>query len=314
MGIYIRLAPTAKTSALDRAFTRLHYCREVIRYFEEPKFFTPSKYQIWLRAPSTTLGGQLVIEREITNTHAAFQEVRIRFEKHFLPDELYSSIVVFHGDWSFNHTSFVGFVSCNHSPSWRQAYQDIETDLYGAGEIGDLTDVFLNRTFFKEEEFQNLVQSFVSHVDRVGREQTMIATPIYFSIGAAEYGETTDLVALHLGDWHELIRFFYKKLRRGKDRWVRDQVTPLERNFYIRSITEPEIVERILSQAREETNLIEKVGNSVTYIGKDRNSFSAFFDKVKKDVFKPASKELPNATLLKDIMKNGLEGRKITTF
>jgi hypothetical protein len=210
--------------------------------------------------------------------------------------------------------SFAGFVSCNNSPPWRQVYQDIETDLYGAGEISDLTDVFLDRTFFAEGEFQNLVQSFVSHIGHVGEGQTMIATPIYFSIGAAEYGETTDLVVLHLGDWHELIRFFYKKLRRGKDRWVRDQVTPLERNFYIRSITEPEIVERILSQAREETNLIERVGNSVTYIGKDRNSFSAFFDKVKKDVFKPASKELPNATLLKDIMKNGLEGRKITTF
>jgi hypothetical protein len=314
MGIYVRLAPTAKTTQLERALIRLQYCREIIRFFEDFKIFKPSNYEVWLRAPSTTLGGRCVTQREVTNTHVALQELRVQFEKHFLSDELFSSIVTFYGTWTFNDTTFNGFVSCNHSLSWREVYQDIETDLYGLGDIGDLVDVFLNRKYFKEDEFQNLVQLFVNHVTNVSKEQPMVATPIYFSIGAAEYGETTDLVALHLGDWHDLIKFFYKKLRNSKEQWVRDHVTPLDRNFFVKSITEPEVVEKILSQARKETDLIEKVGNSVTYIGKDRTSFDAFFDKVKKDVFKPASKELPNATLLKDIMKSGLEHSKVTTF
>jgi hypothetical protein len=314
MGIYVRLAPVVKSTPLARALTRLEYSREIIRFFEENKIFTPSKYEVWLRAPSVTLGGKCVTSREINTTHTALQELRVQFEKHFISDELFSSIVTFYGTWTFNNTKFSGFVSCNHSLAWREIYQDIETDLYGQGNIGDLVEVFLNKEYFKEDEFQNLVQLFVSHVTKTTIDQTMIATPIYFSVGAAEYGETTDLVALHLRDWHDLVRFFYKKLRNSKEQWVRDRVSPLDRKFFVKSITEPELVEQIIMQARKETDMIEKVGNSVTYIGKNIASFDTFFDRVKKDVFKPASKELPNATLLKDIMKSGLEHRKVTTF
>lgn len=314
MGIYVRLAPIVKTTPLERALTRLQYCREIIRFFEDNKIFTTSKYEVWLHSPSETLGGKCITSREINTTHAALQELRVQFEKHFVSDELFSSIVTFYGTWNFNDTKFSGFVSCNHSLAWREIYQDIETDLYGMGEIGDLVEVFLNRDYFKENEFQNLVQLFVSHVTRVSKEQPMIATPIYFSVGAAEYGETTDLVALHLREWQDLVKFFYKKLRNSKEQWVRDRVSPIDRGFFVKSITEPELVEKIILQAREETEVMEKVGNSVTYIGKDRSSFDTFFDKVKKDVFKPASKDLPNANLLKEIMKSGLEHRKVTTL
>ncbi len=309
MGIYINLKPILEPSIRSRTLARLHFSNEIIKYFEEWKYFSLSKFQIWLKAPSETLGGTLKEEQNITDTYETFEKLRERFTKTNIMDELFSSIVVFHGEWNFDGMKFHGFVSSNNSSDWRKTYHDIETDLYGREDINDLTEALLTKT-----DFENIVPDFVSHIRRAEKEQTMTASPIYFSIGAAEYGETDDLIALHLKDWRELIRFLYSKLRRSKDIWVKEQVTPFDKHFYLSSLTEVKIAETIFKQAREETNLIEKMGNSVTYIGRDRNSLTKFYERVKKEIFKTASRELPNSTILKQTMRDGLEGKKTPRF
>jgi len=67
------------------------------------------------------------------------------------------------------------------------------------------------------------------------------------------------------------------------------------------------VVKNISKRIGKETLLTEKTGNSVTYIAKDKESFTQFYQKFKEEVFKSAVKELPEANELKSDIKKGLE-------
>jgi hypothetical protein len=302
MGIYIKLESNVRISPLEKALARLHYCYEAIRYFEQPKFFQLQNAQIWLKAPSEPLGGILKDEIRIADAYRTIELLHARFAKSFYADELFSSIVVFNGLWDLNGLKFAGFVSCNNDFAWNQAYYDVEIDAYGRGKFEDLIDVFLDKG-----EISELAASFITTIRRAGQGQSAIPTQIYFSIGAPEYGEVENLVALYLQDRREMVRFLYSKLRRDRDEWIKDKVAPIDRVFFVGSIMEQKIVASIFKQVLEETELIEQVGKSVTYIAKTRDSFGKFYQKFKEEVFKPASQELPEADALKKTIKKGLE-------
>jgi len=302
MGIYIKLESAVRISPLEKALARLHYCYEAIRYFEQPKFFQLQNVQIWLKAPSEPLGGILKEEISTTEAYHTIGLLREHFAKSFYSEELFSSIVTFNGRWNLNGLEFAGFVSCNNDYAWNQAYCDVEIDAYARGGFEDLLDVFLARN-----ELGGLVSSFIATIKRAGQGQLATPTQIYFSIGAPEYGEVENLIALYLQDRREMIRFLYSKLRKDKDTWIENKVAPIDRNFFVSSIVEQEIVTSIFKQIIEETELIEQIGRSATYIAKARDSFSKFYQRFKEEVFKPASQELPEAEALKKTIKKGLE-------
>ncbi len=303
MGIYIKLGSPLRVPSSDRALARLHYCYTAIKYFQQPSFFLPQNVQIWRKAPSETLGGTKVDEMPLSDVSYTFALLRKRFSKSYFSEELFSSIVVFNGVWNVDNTKLAGFISCNNNSVWKQAYHDIEIDAYGRGNIEDLMDVFLTN-----DEFVNIVQSFIGDISHAEVGQPMNPAIVYFSIGAPEFGEVEDLIAIHLRDWREMVKFLYAKLRRSKAPWIKEKVVPIDRGFYVSSLTEQEITESIFKQVREEAEIVEKIGNSITYIGKGKDSFKDFYGRFEERIFKPASQELPKGDALKKIMKKGLEG------
>lgn len=303
MGIYIKLGSPLRVPSSDRALARLHYCYTAIKYFQQPSLFLPQNVQIWRKAPSETLGGTKVDEMPLSDVPYTFALLRKRFSNSYFSEELFSSIVVFNGVWNFDNTKLAGFISCNNNSLWKQAYHDIEIDAYGRGDVEDLMDVLLTN-----DTFVNVVQSFIRDISNAEVGQSMSPAVVYFSIGAPEFGEVEGLIAIHLRDWREMVRFLYVKLRRSEAPWIKEKVMPIDRSFYVGSLTEQEITESIFKQVREETEIVEKIGNSITYIGKGKDSFKDFYERFEERIFKPASQELPKGDALKKIMKKGLEG------
>ena len=302
MGIYIRLASPTRISLLARALSRIKYCYESIRYFHQGRIFLPETIKIWLNAPTETLGGILKRQMKIVNLYRDVETLRSWVRQEFYRQELFSSIIVFEGIWDFDDIKLAGFFSANNEYTWREAYLDVEMDAYGKGEFEDLVDVF-----WKKGEIETIVSSFVTELKRVGRGQPIKPREIYFSIGAPEHGEVANLRALHLQDWRAFVGFLYSRLRRDKASWIKNKVAPIDRGFFLSSIREQKVVQTISKKILEESLLTEKVGKSVTYIARDRDSFTKFYQKFKEEVFKSASQDLPEADALKKRMQKGLE-------
>lgn len=305
MGIYIRLESPLRITPIGKALARLHYCDEIINFFYRGRNFIPRNVTIWLKATSETLGGTLENELDMHDPYRTFQILREMISTKFYTEELFSSIIVFNGIWNFDGLKLEGFISANNEYAWNRAYYDVEVDAYGNDEFEDLVDVF-----WEKEMLDWLVPGFISQLERASRRQRAKPREIYFSIGAPERGEVSNLIAIHLPDWHDVIDFFYARLRRDKASWIKNKVAPLDRYFFVSSIREQKIVHSIFKQIAKETSLIEKSGGSVIYIAKERDSFSKFYQKFKEAVFKPASQELPQADHIKKIIQKGLEKTK----
>ena len=155
-------------------------------------------------------------------------------EDTFYRDDLFSSIIVFEGIWNFDKVKLARFFSVNNDARWREAYHDVEIDAYGKGEFEELVDYL-----WKQDLIETIARSFIDEIKREGRGKLAKPREIYFSIGAPEYGEVTNLILLHLKDWHNFIGFLYSKLRRDKARWIKNKVVPIDRHFFLSSIREP---------------------------------------------------------------------------
>jgi len=204
-----------------------------------------------------------------------------------------------------NELEVGGFFSCNNFFAWNRAYLDVEIDAYSSGEYGDLTDVFI-----KHNEVPEVAKSFISSINASSQNQQTTPRYIYFSRGAPEFGEVEDLIVLHLRDRHDMTGFLYAKLRKTEEPWVKAKLEPIDKTFYLSSLASIEAVESIFSDVVKETDLIEKTGNSITYIAKDTVTFRKFYEQFKESIFQPASKELPDADALKKSMERGLEGTR----
>ena len=307
MGIYIRLESPVRISFLRWALLRLGYCYRTINYFQQLGMFLPQRIRIWKKAPTETLGGTLYKNVRISNLYSDIRELYSLIEEKFYQDELFSSIIVFEGIWNFDEVKLAGFFSVNNDVAWRDAYHDVEIDAYGKGEFEDLVDYL-----WKQGLIETIAPSFIDEVKREGRGKLAKPREIYFSIGAPEYGEVTNLILLHLKDWHNFIGFLYSKLRRDKARWIKNKVVPIDRHFFLSSIREQKIVQTTLKKILRESLVTEKVGRSVTYMAKDQESFLKVYQKFKEEVFKSAAEELPEADTLKKKIRKGLE--KIETL
>jgi hypothetical protein len=307
MGIYTKLT-TSGINPIDRALGRLFYCTEAIRHFQRDKFFVPRSVSIWLNAPSEALNGKLIYRKDMTDLDNIAQQLQRRFKDSFYRDGLPASIILFEGTWQLYGLEIAGFFSCNNYRAWNRIYFDVEIDAYSKGEYGDLMDVFL-----AHGEVPELAKNFVAYYKMSSQNQIIMPRFIYFSRGVPEYGEVEDLIALYLRDRHDMVTFLYNKLRRIEESWVKDQVEPIDRHFYVSSLVSIESIEKIFSEVVKKTNLIESEGDSITYIAEDTNTFETFFEHFKNEIFRPASKDLPNAAFLKEKMRNGLEGTA-TTF
>lgn len=308
MGIYTKLT-TAGINPIDKALARLYYCTEAVRHFQRDKFFLPNSVSIWLNAPSEAMNGKLIYRKEVTNLDSITHELQIKFKDQFYRDDLPASIVLFEGTWQLDDLEMAGFFSCNNYSVWNRVYFDVEIDAYSKGEYGDLMDVFL-----AQGKVPELAKNFVTYYKMSSQNQAIMPKFIYFSRGVPEYGEVEDLIALHLRDRHDMVKFLYNKLRRIEESWVKEQVEPIDRHFYVSSLVSIEIVEKLFSEIVKKTDLIESEGNSITYIAEDTETFGKFFEQFKTEIFKPASKELPNADFLKEKMRDGLQGKKQTTL
>jgi len=233
MGIYIHLLSSERMSPLAKALARVHYCYESIKYFYEGRFFIPDKIMIWMKAPSEALGGSLKRQVLIYDLHRDIKELQSYFEKRFYTEELFSSIVMVTGTWDLDGMKLAGFISCNNEYSWHRAYFDVEIDAYGKGEVEDIIDAL-----WAKNMIETVAISFTKEMKLAGAKQLAKPREIYFSIGAPEYGEVENLIALHLQDWRDMIRFLYAKLRKEEELWIKNKVAPIDSGFYVSSIIE----------------------------------------------------------------------------
>jgi len=304
MGIYLNLVSSERMriSPLERALSRIHYCYEAIRYFAKGRLFLPRTIRVWMDAPSETLEGIKKREIQIVDLYNDVERLRSWFKEDFYQERLFSSIIVFEGVWDFDNIKLAGFFSVNNEYTWRNMYLDVEIDAYGKGDIEDLVDVF-----WEKGEIITLAPNFFMELKHAEKGEPTRPREIYFSIGAPEYGGFDNLVALHLQDWRALVGFLYSRLRKDKAPWIKSKVAPIDRGFFLGSIREQKVVPMILKRLIEEASLVEQHGKSVTYIAKDKKSFSKFYQKTREEVFKSAVQDFPESEALKKKIQKGLE-------
>lgn len=307
MGIYTKLSSSNQVNPLDKALARLHYCTEAIRQLQFSHYFTAKKYSVWLNAPSEALNGKKIREGEITNFWDTSETLRSWVKERFYEEGLVASIILFEGEWNINDVTLNGFFSCNNYAFWNRVYLDVEIDAYSCGSYGDLIDVFL-----AQKSVSEFAKLFVSNMHSASMNQGIKPRFIYFSRGVPEYGEVEDLVALYLKDRRDMTTFLYTKLRKGKEAWVKNQLIPIDKVFYLKTLSDIEALEACFNEVIEKTSMLEKHGDSITYIANDTESFTKFYKVFRDTVFRPATKRLPHAEYLKAKMEDGLGGTQST--
>jgi len=210
--------------------------------------------------------------------------------------------MIIYGDWSILDSNFEGFISINNEYSWRLAYQDIEIDAFGQKDQEDLVEIL-----WMNENINYLIKDFLTTITSKKTDIYSRISEIYFSIGAPEFGNVENLMALHIPSWRTMVRFLYTQMHNDEDKWYRDRIAPLNRSFFLRSLTEQKLVENLFNKFVDESELIQHAVGSITYIAKRKDSFKAFYNKFKNEVFKNASTQLPNADRLKKSILNGIE-------
>jgi len=310
MGIYIRLkSQTGERVPLrEISLVRLHYANEIIRFFYEGRVFIPKNIEVWHRFPSKSLGGECrnKFPQDSAEIVDPFREIallrRLFSDRSYPLDQLISTIIMINGIWDINGTKLAGFLSVNNDFAWRRVYRDIEIDAYGKGDIEDLVDAL-----WKFEEIQSIVNKFIKKITLSASNQLAIPREIYFTTGVPVKGEPENLMAIHLPDRRDLIEFFYSTLSKLGEAEIKDKMNPLDRTFFINAISEHKVVKRSLRRTLDAIAIKEELGNSVTYIAKERNSFLKLYEQFYEAVLKPAMKELPKSKDVKSLIRKGLE-------
>jgi hypothetical protein len=305
MGIYLTLSQQGegKVPMREVVLSRLHYTVQAIRFFYQGRVFVPYEILVWKGRPSEALGGEQIekitvndFDKDISALVAKMSE-----QKLFPLEQLLATIIQINGTWNIDDTQLDGFFSANNSASWRSVYHDLEIDAFGKGEIEDLTDVF-----WKDKDLQGVIKRFIDSVDNARVGQKVMPREIFFSVGVPAKGEVGNLRALHCSQRRYLIDFMYSTLSENNVTDIHDKLGPLNKKFFIGAIANEKIVNDRLINALNETLITETVGNSVTYLAKDKDSFTKLYNKLFEDVFKPAFKNLPNANEVKEKIVTGL--------
>lgn len=307
MGIYVRL-DRKRIPLRDAPLIRLHYATELIRFFYEGRVFIPENIEIWRGSPSETLGGKIKEKfpkgyDKISDPLRELARLRKFLAKRNYPlDELLSSVIVINGVWDFNGIRLAGFLSINNNYSWRRVYRDVEMDAYGRGDIQDLVDAL-----WKMDDIQSLIGKLVERISMAEEKQPVKPREISFTIGVPVKGETETLMAVHFLYKRDLIDFFYKTLGKLGEESIKEKMRPLNSGFFISAISDHKVAKSRLREGLEETYIKEIRGNSVTYVAKERKSFTKLYEKLYGTVFKPAMKDLPKAREVTLRISKGLE-------
>jgi len=301
MGIYIELYAISSGRFYEKVRDKLQFCISALKFFQGG-LFSLQDGEIWLYAPSEALGGTLHSPVKATDPYSAGQTIEDALSA--LPyDELSQAIVMFNGVWDFGEIKTGGYFSVNYSPDWRQAYHDIEIGAYAKKDFADLVD-FLWIT----QPMESLSQKFIATMRETGVNRTLGLSTVFFSRGVPTDEDPTNLLGVHLdGDRKALLRIFYRALSQTEDPEVASRIPALNSSFFITTIAAEEIVNERLDKEMEEVMIIERKGDSTTFIAKNADSFAKLYDEVSKTILKPGLADLPTAKSVKNWIESGLK-------
>ena len=278
----------------------------MLRFFYDGKVFVPESIELWYNTPDPALGGESDPTVKVSEVFKDIATLRTKLsDKSFNLERLMSTIIVINGHWDFTGTLIPGFFSINNSAAWRGTYKDIEVDATGTGELNDLIDLI-----WKREDKDGIVTNLVKHLKRAESGQQATPNIVFFSLGIPARGDVENLLGIYLKDRRSLIDFLYSTLSEKADPAIKDKITPLNRTFFIKAITEQKIVQDRLDSSLRDTQIIEEPVGSFTYIGKDRKAFSELYETFSERVFKPAVKELPRVQEVEARIVKGLSNIK----
>ncbi|MCW3985071.1 MAG: hypothetical protein NWE91_01485 [Candidatus Bathyarchaeota archaeon] len=299
MGIYITISRLQQAFFRGAPDIRLDYCIEAIRFFEDG-LFTLENAEIWFDAPSESQGGHIHKHIDSTNFYTTGQAVdKLLSELSF--ENIIRTIILFNGTWDFNGVELGGYFSIHNNSDWRKVYRDIEIDAYGKGDFVDLVDVL-----WKAHDMTTLVPKFARALEKSSPAKRKRIYEILFSQGVPTDDDVSNIRATLFRGRAHLIRFFYRVLRNSKDIWVNSRATPIDNRFFIKTLYDETLVQKRLTNSIKEALLVEKEGSSVTYVGKEADSFARLYKSFVDSVLKPALKEMPPEELVKQAIERGL--------
>jgi len=305
MGIYIVLTRTyaGASSLRELALARLDHCIEAIRFFKQELMFVPENVELWKGAHSKALGGELLETLEIKSLFEVDKALRERLAKRLSFENLLQTVIVFNGVWSLNGVDLAVFFSIQNNRRLRNIYRDIEIDAYGKKDIEDLVDAL-----WQMEERSEIISRFVKSIKRGTKKSPMSISEVYFAHGVPVVGEVDNIMAVHFLSYAGIVWFLYRTLAKDPDPSIASKVAPIRDRFFVNTLIKEEVVKSRFKESVEEALIEERIGNSVTYIAKNRDSFSELYNQFVNRVFKLALRNLPKDEKVRGAILRGLRG------
>lgn len=301
MGIHITLFPQERATVLDVILGKLQVCYEAMKFFKEGLFFLQDT-EIWVRAPSESLGGSRKKTFPATNLHEATEAVNGYLNT--LPfDQLTETFIIFKGNWEFNNVALSGYFSINNNIEWRKVYGDVEVSTYAKGDFEDIVDAF-----WATQNMVTLIPMFVQTLQK-GIERTGLGiSQVTFSRGIPTEEDPSNLMAVYLvGERRGLLSVFYRARRKSMDPDIVAKAEPLNTFFFLKTLIDQSVVIERINKKLSQTMVAEVKSGSALYIAKERTSFEKLYNEISKTILKPALEKLPKEEVVKNAILEGLE-------
>jgi hypothetical protein len=301
MGIHITLFPQERATAQEAVLGRLRVCYEAMRFFKEGLFFAQDA-EIWVHAPSESLGGSLKKTFPAENLYEVTEAVNGYLNT--IPfDQLIETFIVFKGKWEFDNVALSGYFSVNNDAEWRKVYGDIEISAYAKAEFEDIVDAF-----WATQKMVTLIPMFVQTLQR-GIEKTGLGiSQVAFSRGIPTEEDPSNLMALYLvGERRGLLNVFYRARRKSMDPDIVAKAEPLNTFFFLKTLMSQRVVMERINRKLSQTMVAEVQSRSALYIAKERSSFEKLYNEISKTILKPAVEKLPKEEAVKNAILEGLE-------
>jgi len=309
MGIYFVLGSTLRLPPHSRAREKMIIAERIVKYYESSGMFELKSLNVWDKARSESLGGNLIESIESLRYKSIKEEFIHNIVENYYR-RFYNSIIVFEGKWNIDGTIVDGFISVNNDFNWRSVYYDIEIDCYSEGGIDDISEIFLGLNYFSD-----MFKHFLEYLENYAGESRLLITSIFYSYGVPHEEDLENILVMHTNSMKNFVSFLYKRLKADNDSWVKDHVKPYTRPTYLNEIFEHELTEKKINQYYLESDLMVVPGGSITYIAGREDSFFSFYQKFKSGIFQPIANSLPSSSDLKAMIKRALnEARKMDDY
>jgi len=301
MGIQIIFRPTRVAIFNELVIDKLKACVEAIKFFHRGLFFL-KEVEVWFNAPSEALGGSLAKVAKSENPIEAANTLYEYFKE--LPyADIRKTIVIFRGNWEIDSLKIAGYFSIQNDSEWQSVYGDIEISAYAKGQIEDVVDIL-----WSTSDAQGLLRNFVESIERGIKGFCIALSQITFSYGIPTSEDPSNLMAIYLiGERRALLRVFYRALRDSEDPIVVAKARPLDTRFLMDILAKARIVETRISERLEKAMVVEVPRKSALYIAKDRSSFKKLYEEISEAILKPALKNLPEESIVRERIERGLD-------